>query len=227
MCAAEYHYKNKPAFRLQAILFNGRINNLFLKLSGDCSMDLRITKTKKAIVNAFLSLRAKRPLEKITVKELCEIAMINKSTFYSHYADIYELSDFLENEVVLSVIQSMDHSEYIWENAGEFARQLFLGYLSQDRLIQILFSDSRSSLFVSKIEQSVKEMVAEKYPQYCLDPVQNMVLTYTIYGGYYAYIKSRNYDQEQILSVLVSLTQNAGEWLTSLRSASSPKPWEA
>lgn len=190
-------------------------------------MDLRITKTKKAIVNAFLSLRAKRPLEKITVKELCEIAMINKSTFYSHYADIYELSDFLENEVVLSVIQSMDHPEYIWENAGEFARQLFLGYLSQDRLIQILFSDSRSSLFVSKIEQSVKEMVAEKYPQYCLDPVQNMVLTYTIYGGYYAYIKSRNYDQEQILSVLVSLTQNAGEWLTSLRSASSPKPWEA
>ena len=58
-------------------------------------MDLRIVKTKKAIINAFLSLRAKRPLEKITVKELCEMAIINKSTFYSHYADIYELSDSL------------------------------------------------------------------------------------------------------------------------------------
>ena len=180
-------------------------------------MDLRIKKTKKAIINAFLSLRAKRPLEKITVRELCEMAMINKSTFYSHYADIYELSDSLENEVVLSVIQSMNHPEYIWENAGEFTRQLFLGYLSQDHLIQILFSDSRSSLFVSKIEQSIKKMVAEKYPQYCLDPVQNIVLTYTIYGGYYAYMGSRNYDQEQILSVLVNLTQNAGEWLASVR----------
>ena len=111
-------------------------------------MDLRIVKTKKAIINAFLALRAKRPLEKITVKELCEMAMVNKSTFYSHYGDIYELSDTLENEVVLSVIQSMDHSEYIWENTGEFTRQLVLGYLSQDHLIQILFSDSRSSLFV-------------------------------------------------------------------------------
>ena len=47
-------------------------------------MDLRIVKTKKAIINAFLALRAKRPLEKITVRELCEMAMVNKSTFYSH-----------------------------------------------------------------------------------------------------------------------------------------------
>lgn len=187
-------------------------------------MDLRIIKTKKAIINAFLSLRAKRPLEKITVKELCEMAMINKSTFYSHYADIYQLSDSLENEVVLSVIQSMSHPEYIWENAGEFTRQLVLGYLSQDHLIQILFSDSRSSLLVSKIEQSIKNMVTEKYPQYCLDPVQNMVLTYTIYGGYYAYMSSRNFDQEQILSVLVSLTQNTGEWLISAQASSDFKP---
>ena len=75
-------------------------------------MDLRITKTKTAIINAFLSLRSKKPLEKITIKELCEQAMINKSTFYSHYGDIYELSDMLDTEVVLSVIQSMDHPEY-------------------------------------------------------------------------------------------------------------------
>jgi len=187
-------------------------------------MDLRITKTKKAIINAFLSLRSKKPLEKITVRELCEMAMINKSTFYSHYADIYQLSDSLENEVVLSVIQSMNHPEYILENAGEFTRQLVLGYQSQDHLIQILFSGSRSSLLVSKIEQSIKKMVTEKYPQYGLDPVQNIVLTYTIYGGYYAYMEGRDYDQEQILSVLVNLTQNAGQWLMSVRGPSAPGP---
>ena len=106
----------------------------------------------------------------------------------------------------------MDHSEYIWENTGEFTRQLILGYLSQDHLIQILFSGSRSSLFVSKIEQSIKTMITEKYPQYHLDPVRNMVLTYTIYGGYYAYMGSGSCDREQVLSTLVSLTQNTGEW---------------
>ena len=36
-------------------------------------MDIRIEKTEKAIKNAFLELRAKKPLEKITVKELCAL----------------------------------------------------------------------------------------------------------------------------------------------------------
>ena len=51
-------------------------------------MDIRIEKTKTAIHNTFLELRSKKPLEKITIKELCEKAQINKSTFYSHYKDI-------------------------------------------------------------------------------------------------------------------------------------------
>lgn len=63
-------------------------------------MDIRIEKTKTAIHNTFLELRSKKPLEKITIKELCEKAQINKSTFYSHYKDIYDLSDQLETDVV-------------------------------------------------------------------------------------------------------------------------------
>lgn len=176
-------------------------------------MDLRVVKTKKAIINAFLSLRAEKPLEKITIKELCQMAVINKSTFYSHYSDIYELSDSLETEVVQSVIQSMEHPEYILERPGEFTAQLFLGYLSQDHLIQILFSDNRSSRLVSKIEQSVKALVFEKYPQYADDPAKNISLTYAIYGGYYAYAESRNYDRYLVIDVLKNLTQKVGECL--------------
>ena len=56
-------------------------------------MDLRVTKTQRAIRAAFLELREKKPLEKITVKELCQRAEIHKSTFYDHYADVYALSD--------------------------------------------------------------------------------------------------------------------------------------
>ena len=62
-------------------------------------MDLRIEKTERGIKNAFIELRSRKPLEKITVKELCESARINKSTFYAHYKDIYDLSDAMEEEV--------------------------------------------------------------------------------------------------------------------------------
>ena len=51
-------------------------------------MDIRIARTDRAIEKAFMELRAKNPLEKIKIKDLCALACINKSTFYAHYEDI-------------------------------------------------------------------------------------------------------------------------------------------
>ena len=56
-------------------------------------MDLREKKTKRNIRNAFIELRAKKPLERISIKELAELAEISKATFYLHYKDIYDLSE--------------------------------------------------------------------------------------------------------------------------------------
>ena len=53
-------------------------------------MDIRIEKTRQSIINAFIELRSHKELERITIKELCEKAQINKSTFYAHYQDIYQ-----------------------------------------------------------------------------------------------------------------------------------------
>ena len=57
--------------------------------------DLRIVKTIEAIKSAFESLICEKYYEKITVKELCDRAKINKKTFY-HY---YETLDFLLAEM--------------------------------------------------------------------------------------------------------------------------------
>ena len=54
-------------------------------------MDLREKKTRKSIQEAFLALRAHKPVERITVRELTELAQVSKSTFYVHYQDIYVL----------------------------------------------------------------------------------------------------------------------------------------
>ena len=67
-------------------------------------MDLRERKTKRAIKDAFLQLRVKKPLERIRVKELSELAQISKATFYLHYKDIYDLSEQLQNEVVQDIM---------------------------------------------------------------------------------------------------------------------------
>lgn len=74
-------------------------------------MDIRIEKTERAIKNAFLELRSRKPLGKITVKELCSLAAINKSTFYSHYEDIYALSDKMESETIVTVLKNISSQQ--------------------------------------------------------------------------------------------------------------------
>ena len=53
--------------------------------------DHRTRVTKMLIRKAFTSLLSQKPIQSISVKELCELAGINRGTFYSHYTDIYDL----------------------------------------------------------------------------------------------------------------------------------------
>ena len=61
--------------------------------------DLRVVKTIEGIKTAFEQLICEKDYEKITVKELCERARINKKTFY-HY---YETLDFLLAELQMEL----------------------------------------------------------------------------------------------------------------------------
>lgn len=49
--------------------------------------------TKKAIIESFVKLLNKVPLDKITVKAIVEECGINRNTFYYHFQDIYALID--------------------------------------------------------------------------------------------------------------------------------------
>ena len=76
-------------------------------------MDLREKKTKRSIKNAFIKLRSSKPLERITIKELVALAEISKATFYLHYKDIYDLSDYLQKELIQNILQSLEHPELL------------------------------------------------------------------------------------------------------------------
>lgn len=65
--------------------------------------DRRVKYTKKAIKDSFLSLFESKPLEKISVTEICTNADINRGTFYSHYSDPYDLKEKLEAEFIEAI----------------------------------------------------------------------------------------------------------------------------
>ncbi len=55
--------------------------------------DLRVIKTLDSIDKSLLTNLKKMPFNKITVDALCKEARINRTTFYKHYADKYDLLD--------------------------------------------------------------------------------------------------------------------------------------
>lgn len=59
--------------------------------------DARVRYTQNIIRDTFLDLLKEKPIHKITIKEICEIAEINRGTFYKHYEDIYDLMQKLED----------------------------------------------------------------------------------------------------------------------------------
>lgn len=61
--------------------------------------DRRVKYTKQAIRESFLELLSEKPIEKISVTEICKKADINRGTFYSHYTDPFELRQQLEQEL--------------------------------------------------------------------------------------------------------------------------------
>ena len=62
--------------------------------------DLRIRRTRQFIRDAFLELLEHKPFEKIQVSDITEAAMVNRSTFYRHYRDKYDLADRLQEELI-------------------------------------------------------------------------------------------------------------------------------
>lgn len=62
-------------------------------------LDLRIQKTYLSLHNAFTELLEEKKFEEFTVNELCERAMIRRTTFYKHFADKYEYFTFYLKEV--------------------------------------------------------------------------------------------------------------------------------
>ncbi|MGN0294569.1 MAG: TetR/AcrR family transcriptional regulator [Lachnospiraceae bacterium] len=180
-------------------------------------MDLRIQKTRNSIINAFLELRSRKPIEKITVTELAELAVINKATFYKHYKDIYDLSESLENEMIASILRSIPSPGRNLSNLCELSRDIFHAITSQSQLIATLFSGSRRSYLIQQLDVQIKEMIFREYPEYKNDLEKNAQLTFIIQGGFYSFLEMQQMqvDIEHSIDILACISKSIienGSW---------------
>ncbi|MDO4976003.1 MAG: TetR/AcrR family transcriptional regulator [Eubacteriales bacterium] len=172
-------------------------------------MDLREKKTLRAIHNAFLELRGQKPLERIRVKELVELAEISKGTFYLHYKDIYDLSEKLQKEVVENVMNEIKHPDAILNNKSLFTQELSNAFLANINMINILFADYQNSVLPYQIEKNIREKLKHYQADFEADPFKNVSITYQVYGGYFAF--QNHYKQMGTEKVIDSISRISGK----------------
>ena len=119
-------------------------------------MDLRIIKTKQQIKQAFLSLRDQYVPEKIKVKDICEMAMINKTTFYKHYVDSFALANELEESCMEKLMNAFSEKKSLFESPKAYVQGLLRATEKYAEELRTVYRD-RKDAFVSKLESKLMQ----------------------------------------------------------------------
>ena len=120
--------------------------------------DLRYIKTEELIRSTYLKYQdSKRSL---TVTRLCQLAKINKSTFYMHYSTMDVLEEQLRKETVRSVLLACPHITEVFSNTEVFVMSLVKTILESKRMLDRLFPEGSSVLV-----ETVKDILLEIYLQ--------------------------------------------------------------
>lgn len=111
--------------------------------------DARIRYTKMVIKNCFMELLKCRPINKITVKDVCEAAELNRATFYKHYNDCFDLLKQIEDELISELQQLVQESHQ--KSSADIFNKIFSKIKEDGDLYIILSSENGDSAFPNRI----------------------------------------------------------------------------
>ncbi|MDE6168706.1 MAG: TetR/AcrR family transcriptional regulator [Acetatifactor sp.] len=149
--------------------------------------DRREARTLGMIREAFLDLLKKKPIEKISIGELCEKANVHRSTFYRHYTDIYALMDCIYDdayhEIFTSFASTLQRGTYDFDHIGYnmILAACTMTEQKQKHYRMLLFS--RNSLLIQRLADGIYELyLGEHIASYTPGPELGLHYRYLTYG---------------------------------------------
>jgi AcrR family transcriptional regulator len=124
-------------------------------------VDRRVKYTKMFLKESLVELMREHPISKISVKMLCEAADINRSTFYAHYTDQYDLLKQLELEVIAELEKHITKDAFSQQTAQTIlSMNQILDYISRNAdIFKILLSENGNSTFQKEIMILAQEKI--------------------------------------------------------------------
>lgn len=132
--------------------------------------DRRIRRTQKLLKDSLIRLMLEKEFKNITVKDITELADLNRGTFYLHYSDTYQLLQSIEDEVL------SDFQKMISSYRHQFKRDTLLpilnpviDYIGDNAAIcRMLFENSASTDFLNRfhrlIHENGREIIQDMFP---------------------------------------------------------------
>ncbi len=126
-------------------------------------IDRRVKYTQHILKESLKELLEERPIERITVKEICEKADINRGTFYSHYVDQYDLYDTVVEELILGALKYLgDVMDYDPHDTLNAAIKVYK-YVKENHKVTRSLLNGRAYLGASDYESTFNKVVYRVY----------------------------------------------------------------
>lgn len=125
--------------------------------------DLRVRRTRKLLWEALMAELSERGLEEITVTDICERAMVHRTTFYKHYADRYDLLAQGVRQMYDALLAEEEHrppSAFSVEHPPPYFVRLFEHAAQHQQFYRLMLSGEGIGRFQKPVRDYIAEVAA-------------------------------------------------------------------
>lgn len=141
----------------------------------------RIRVTKRMLKEALVKLLENKPIEKVSVLEICQTAEINRTTFYKYYGSQYDLMSDIQDDFLRELEINLREKENL------YSLQNILTYIDTHRdACRILLKSATSNGF---LETVLSQSLITEQLETRIDPEQSeisrkYIKEFVVYGSY-------------------------------------------
>ena len=123
------------------------------------SEDPRIIKTRRDLKKALMDALEDHSLNEIRIQDLCSSAMVNKTTFYRHYRDIYDIYGEILTDMYSRSLNSFDEYGLFFDDPAVFFKKLTEKEAKEVRFYQKEMQTNPVDYFSGLYEDQLKKKI--------------------------------------------------------------------
>ena len=127
--------------------------------------DLRVRRTHKLLWEALMTELAVRPFEEITVKDICDRAMVHRTTFYKHYEDKYALLAQGMREMFNALVAEAPHTPpntFSRDEPPPYFVRLFEHVADHRQFYTLMLCGEGNGRFQRQVKDYIADVVEDK-----------------------------------------------------------------